>query len=240
MPAPSPSTNPPRWASKGRLALGGSSLAVERAVRRLKPVTPNGWIIECAPPPIITSASPRRRICGGFADRLRAGGAGRQAVHRRAARAGQQRQVRQRHVRLLLQLARDVHQFRRQMAPFHHVEGRVVRLPGGQASRRERVEIERAFAAAEIDSNAIEIELRPRRARRLSTPARTPPARTACCGRPRLCRLRSDTCSSTRKPFTSAEIGWETWWHQTAWSARCPIPRRAAASRPPRWNAPSA
>ena len=40
----------------------GSSLRVERAVRRLKPVTPNGWIMLCVPPESITSASPRRMI----------------------------------------------------------------------------------------------------------------------------------------------------------------------------------
>ena len=62
MPAPSPSTKPSRSRSKGREALVGSSLRVLRAVSRLKPVTPKGWIIVCVPPESITSASPRRMI----------------------------------------------------------------------------------------------------------------------------------------------------------------------------------
>lgn len=36
------------------------SFRVERAVSRLNPVTPNGWIIEWQPPEIMASASPRR------------------------------------------------------------------------------------------------------------------------------------------------------------------------------------
>ena len=59
MPAPSPMTKPSRSAEKGRLAVSGESLRLERAVSRLKPVTPKGWIIVCAPPESITSASPR-------------------------------------------------------------------------------------------------------------------------------------------------------------------------------------
>ena len=58
----------------------GSSLRVESAVRRLKPVTPKGWIMLCVPPESMTSASPRRMISYGLADRLRAGGAGGQAI----------------------------------------------------------------------------------------------------------------------------------------------------------------
>ena len=37
----------------------GSSLRVERAVSRMKPVTPNGWIMLCVPPESITSAHRR-------------------------------------------------------------------------------------------------------------------------------------------------------------------------------------
>ena len=62
MPAPSPSTKPSRSRSKGREALVGSSLLVLKAVSRLKPVTPKGWIMVCVPPASITSASPRRMI----------------------------------------------------------------------------------------------------------------------------------------------------------------------------------
>ena len=62
MPAPSPSTKPSRSRSKGREARAGSSFRVLRAVSRLKPVTPKGWIMVCVPPASITSASPRRMI----------------------------------------------------------------------------------------------------------------------------------------------------------------------------------
>ena len=51
---------PSRSRSKGRLARSGSSLRVESAVRRMNPVTPNGWIMLCVPPERITSALPRR------------------------------------------------------------------------------------------------------------------------------------------------------------------------------------
>ncbi len=60
MPAPSPRMKPSRSRSKGRLARVGSSLRVDSAVRRMKPVTPNGWIMLCVPPERITSALPRR------------------------------------------------------------------------------------------------------------------------------------------------------------------------------------
>ena len=40
----------------------GSSLCRLRAVSRLRPVTPNGWIRLCVPPAIMMSASPRRMI----------------------------------------------------------------------------------------------------------------------------------------------------------------------------------
>ena len=62
MPAPSPSTKPSRFLSNGREAPVGLSLWVDRAVNRLKPVTPNGWIMLWAPPESMMSASPRRMI----------------------------------------------------------------------------------------------------------------------------------------------------------------------------------
>ena len=62
MPLPSPMTKPPRSRLKGRLASVGSPLRSLSAVRRLKPVTPNRWIMVCVPPAIITSASPRRMM----------------------------------------------------------------------------------------------------------------------------------------------------------------------------------
>ena len=60
MPAPSPITNPSRVRSNGRLARFGSAPRVDRAVRRLKPVMPSGWIMLCDPPATTTSASPQR------------------------------------------------------------------------------------------------------------------------------------------------------------------------------------
>ncbi len=105
MPAPSPRMKPSRSRSNGRLALVGSSLRVDSAVSRLKPVTPNGWIMLCVPPESITSASPRRIISVGFADRLRAGRAGGEAVGVRPLGAEDAGQVRRRGPRLLLGLA---------------------------------------------------------------------------------------------------------------------------------------
>jgi hypothetical protein len=58
MPAPSPSTNPPRRRSKGRDADGGSSLAVDVAPMLQKPATPSGLIIESAPPASIQRRRP--------------------------------------------------------------------------------------------------------------------------------------------------------------------------------------
>ena len=66
--------------SNGRDALAGSSLRVDRAVSRLKPVTPNGWIMLCEPPESMTSASPWRISSVRLADGLAAGGTGGQAV----------------------------------------------------------------------------------------------------------------------------------------------------------------
>jgi len=54
-------TNPSRFLSKGRAAVLGDSLRLLMAVRRMKPVMPSGWIMECEPPASIRSASPRRR-----------------------------------------------------------------------------------------------------------------------------------------------------------------------------------
>ena len=104
MPAPSPRMKPSRSRSNGRLARVGSSLRVERAVRRLKPVTPNGWIMLCVPPESITSASPRRMISVRLADRLRAGGAGGQAVGVRPPGAEEAGEVAGGRARLLLGL----------------------------------------------------------------------------------------------------------------------------------------
>ncbi len=95
---------------------------------------------------------------GGFADGLRAGGAGGEAIHRGAASAGEECQMGQRHVRLLLELADDVHAFEGDLGPFHGVDGGSVGFPGGEGGACVCVEIERAFAAAEVDSDAVEVE----------------------------------------------------------------------------------
>src|SRR6185503_8837519 len=58
MPAPSPSTNPSRSLSHGRLAPAGSSLREDRARAAQNPPTPSGDTHDSEPPAIITSASP--------------------------------------------------------------------------------------------------------------------------------------------------------------------------------------
>jgi hypothetical protein len=58
MPAPSAMTKPSRSLSKGRDALAGASLRVERARMELKPPTPSGVTVASAPPEIMASASP--------------------------------------------------------------------------------------------------------------------------------------------------------------------------------------
>ena len=76
----------------------------ERAVSRLKPVTPNGWIMLWAPPESITSASPRRMISVASPMAwLLAAQAVRQLTFGPWA-LNMRRQVAGRHVRLLLEL----------------------------------------------------------------------------------------------------------------------------------------
>src|SRR5712664_319976 len=62
IPAPSPTTNPSRPASHGRLARAGSSLRVESAFIEANPPTPIGVIVASVPPLIIISAAPRSII----------------------------------------------------------------------------------------------------------------------------------------------------------------------------------
>ena len=62
MPAPSPSTNPSRSLSNGRLAVAGSSLLVDRARSAPKPPTPMAQMAASEPPAIMASAAPRRMI----------------------------------------------------------------------------------------------------------------------------------------------------------------------------------
>src|SRR5258707_4770 len=62
MPAPSPTKNPSRCASKGLLACEGSSLRVESAFIEANPPMPIGVIVASVPPQIIISAAPRSII----------------------------------------------------------------------------------------------------------------------------------------------------------------------------------
>src|SRR5258708_37115292 len=59
IPAPPPITKPPRSGSKGRDALAGPSLRVQRARTAANPPTPRGVIAASLPPAIMQSASPR-------------------------------------------------------------------------------------------------------------------------------------------------------------------------------------
>ena len=59
MPAPSPITNPSRWASNGREAFCGASFRSDVAFIEQKPAMPSGVMGASAPPAIMTSASPR-------------------------------------------------------------------------------------------------------------------------------------------------------------------------------------
>ncbi len=105
---PSPKTKPSRSRSNGREALVGSSLLVLRAVSRLNPVTPKGWIMLCVPPESITSASPRRMISTASPIALCCRRAGRQAVGVGTLSAEQSSQMPGGHVGFLLQFDRRV------------------------------------------------------------------------------------------------------------------------------------
>ena len=157
-PAPSPRMKPSRSRSNGRLARVGSSLRVERAVRRLNPVTPNGWIMLCVPPESITSASPRRIDLGRLADRLRAGGAGGQAVGVRPPGAEEAGEVAGGRARLLLGLADRV-----QLLDAPAGEGRRCRpcrpaLDVGWTRLDEPGEVLLPLARAEVDAEPRAVE----------------------------------------------------------------------------------
>src|SRR5215475_5980155 len=62
IPAPSPTINPSRSASNGRLAVAGSSFRVDSAFIDAKPPTPIGVMVASVPPQIIMSAAPRSII----------------------------------------------------------------------------------------------------------------------------------------------------------------------------------
>ena len=211
MPAPSPSTNPPRCASNGRLAHGGFSLSgreggqaveaghAERVDHRVRAAADHDVGVAAA------------EDLGRLADRLRAGGARGEAVHRRPAGAGEQRQVRQRHVRLLLQLAHDVHPLQRDLGPLHRVDlrSRPASTPSGRrwCTRRNRASLRRSRGRCRRDRG---------RASPRSSPAIfhacAHAASANCVLRPAVaCCVASATCSARSKSFTSArDASWET------------------------------
>ena len=127
-------------------------------------MTPNGWIIVCAPPPIITSASPRRRIsvaspiaCVMAAQAVRQFSAGPRApVSSARCDSGMFGSCSSSRMTFISS--------RRDLGPLHRVDRASPRLPRRQGGGGVRVEVERAFAGAEVDADAIEIELVPRRA----------------------------------------------------------------------------
>ena len=79
MPAPSPTTNPSRCLSQGRLARCGSSFRCDSARMAANPPMPIGVMQASAPPQIITSAVAALDDLERIADRVRA---------RRASRRG--------------------------------------------------------------------------------------------------------------------------------------------------------
>ena len=112
----------------------------------------------------------------GLADRLRAGGTGRQATARRPPGPGQQRDVGGGHVGLLLQLVVGLHPCEGQPCarlPCHRLP---LRVPAGEDAGEEGLVVEGAFAGAEIDAHARAVDDRPpaRRFRRRCPPAGRP------------------------------------------------------------------
>src|SRR5262249_15766530 len=126
MPEPSPSTKPSRVRSNGLDAFCGASLRVESAVSRLKPVTPNGWIMLCAPPASLRSASAARgERVGGLGEGLGGGSARGQAGVVRAVQLVMAGEVGGGRVQLLLRLALGVEEAQR---PLH--ERRAIDVAG--------------------------------------------------------------------------------------------------------------
>ena len=94
-----------------------------------------------------------RRLAG----RLAARGARRQTVERRPPRPDLAGDVEQRHVRLLLVLARHVHQPPRRPRPPRRVDRPLVRVPPGQGRAAVGVVVERPLAAAEVHAHALRV-----------------------------------------------------------------------------------
>ena len=115
----------------------------------------------------VAAAEDLGRLAGG----LEAGGAGGQAVEGRAGGVDEAGDVEQGHVRLLLVLAGHVHPLRRGPCPSFGVDCPRVAVPGGQSGAGVGVVIERPFAAAEVDADALGVDFtdgtrRPRLLRR--------------------------------------------------------------------------
>jgi hypothetical protein len=75
-PAPSPITKPSRVASKGRLAVSGSSFRVDMAFMAPKPATVSGVMVASEPPADHDIDVAALDGSEGFADGVRGGGAG--------------------------------------------------------------------------------------------------------------------------------------------------------------------
>ena len=97
-----------------------------------------------------------------LADRLRARRARGQAVVRGAADAELPREMRKRHVGLLLDLARRAHQSKRRLDPIPSIDLVRRRIPPGEVARRVGIEVEHAFTGPEVEPYATAIELRER------------------------------------------------------------------------------
>ena len=103
-----------------------------------------------------------------FANRLRRSCTRRQAVKRRPAGTRHDRQMRQRHIGLLLQFPAGVHARKGQLGPFHRIQLRPRLIPRPQCRGAIGLKIQRPLARPEVDAHPIQIQLR------LSQP-RSPP-----------------------------------------------------------------
>ena len=129
MPAPSPRTNPPRLGVEGPAGAGGIFVGGGEGGQAVEAGHAEGvdHAVRAAADHDIGVAA--AEDFGGLADGLGAGGAGGEAIECRAAGAGEQGQMRQGHVRLLLQFADGVHPLECDFGPFHGVDGIGFGLP---------------------------------------------------------------------------------------------------------------
>ena len=124
---------------------------------RLKPVTPNGWIMLCAPPASIRSTVAAADHLRGFADRLAAGGAGGQAVRIRALSIEHPCQIAGRHVRFLFQFGGRIERFQPDLDELVNVQAILIQPAGDHLGKGEEILI--SFAAAQIDAEARGVEV---------------------------------------------------------------------------------